>query len=47
MLLGELFVLNSLRSAVATVLFRRHRVMATIGVHFWTNIVWHIVYGAL
>ena len=46
-LLGELFVLNGLLSVVAAVLFRRYGFLAAVGVHFWTDVVWHVVYGAL
>ncbi|MFC7046941.1 type II CAAX prenyl endopeptidase Rce1 family protein [Halobacteriaceae archaeon GCM10025711] len=46
-LLGELFVLNGLLSLVAAVLFRRSGFLAAVGVHFWTDVVWHVVYGVL
>ncbi len=46
-LLGELLLLNGLISLAAAHLFRRYGVLAPVGVHFWCDVVWHVVWGML
>ena len=44
-LLGEMILLNGIFSLIAAVLFRRFGFLAAVGVHFWTDIVWHVIWG--
>lgn len=44
-LLGELFLLNGGLSLVAAEFFRRYGFLAAVGVHFWTDVVWHVAWG--
>lgn len=41
----EVFLLNGVLSMLAAWLFLRAGIVAAIGVHFWTDIVWHVLYG--
>lgn len=47
MLLAQLLLLNGALSLVAAELLRRGGLLAAIGLHFWVDIVWHVIYGAL
>jgi hypothetical protein len=47
MLLAELLVLNGLISLAAAYLFRRYGFLAPVGVHFWCDVVWHVLWGIL
>jgi hypothetical protein len=40
----ELFTLNSLVGLVAGERYMRHGLVAAIGVHFWADIVWHVLW---
>ena len=46
-LLIELLTLNGLMGLVAGVVYRRDGLLAASGVHFWADIVWHVLYGLL
>ncbi len=46
-LLVELVTLNGLLGLVAGIAFRRDGLLAASGVHFWADIVWHVVYGLM
>ena len=43
--LVEMFFLNSIVSLPAAYLFRKNGILAAMGVHFWTDTVWHVIYG--
>jgi hypothetical protein len=45
LVLGELFLLNGLVGVVAGERYLRQGLVAAVGVHFWTDIVWHVLYG--
>jgi membrane protease YdiL (CAAX protease family) len=45
MLLFEIILLNSVLSFFAAYYFRKYGFLAAVGVHFWTDVVWHIIYG--
>lgn len=45
-LLVELFALNGALSLVAAWHLRQQGFLAAVGVHFWTDVLWHVVYGA-
>jgi len=46
-MLFELVTLNGLLGLVAGVAFRRDGLLAATGVHFWADIVWHVLFGLL
>jgi len=46
-LLSEIILLNSLVSLPAAYYFRKYGFLAAIGIHFWADIVWHVIYGIL
>jgi len=44
MVLAELFLLNGLVGLVAGERFIRDGLVAAVGVHFWADIVWHVLW---
>lgn len=46
-LLAEIFLLNGLLSLVAAFWLRKAGFLAAVGIHFWTDILWHVIYGLL
>jgi hypothetical protein len=44
-LLLQVFLLNGLVSIVAAYYFKKYGFLAPVGVHFWTDIVWHMLWG--
>lgn len=46
-LLGELLLLNGLISLAAAFVFKRYGFLAPVGVHFWCDVVWHVLWGIL
>ena len=44
-LVGELLLLNAVVSVVAAQQLRAHGLLAAIGVHWWTDVVWHVLWG--
>lgn len=46
-LLLEIFLLNGILSLFAAFHFRKHGFLAAVGIHFWTDVVWHVVYGVI
>lgn len=47
LLLGELFLLNGVLSLVAGARYFRTGLVAAIGIHFWADIVWHVIWPLL
>jgi hypothetical protein len=45
-LAAELLVLNGSLSVVASLFMRRWGILAAVGVHFWTDVVWHVLWGS-
>jgi hypothetical protein len=45
MLLFEIILLNSVLSFFAAYYFRKYGFLAAVGIHFWTDLVWHVIYG--
>jgi membrane protease YdiL (CAAX protease family) len=43
-ILLELFVVNSLMGLVAGERYMRQGLVAAIGIHFWADIVWHVIW---
>jgi hypothetical protein len=46
-LIGEVFLLNGTLSLAAAYFFKKSGYLAAAGVHFWADVVWHVVWGAL
>ena len=44
-LLLEIFLLNGLISIFAAYFFRKYGFLAPVGIHFWNDIVWHMLWG--
>ena len=45
--LAEIFLLNSLVGLVAGERYMRDGLTAAIGVHFWADMVWHVIWPSL
>jgi membrane protease YdiL (CAAX protease family) len=43
--LVEIFLLNSAVSIPSACYFKKYGILAAMGIHFWTDIVWHVIYG--
>lgn len=41
----ELFILNTLVSVFAAIYYKRYGIIAAMGIHFWADIMWHVIYG--
>jgi membrane protease YdiL (CAAX protease family) len=41
----EMFLLNGIVALVAGERYMRDGLVAAMGVHFWADIVWHVIYG--
>ncbi len=41
----EIFLLNGTLSFFAAIFFRKYGFLAAVSVHFWTDIVWHVIWG--
>ena len=46
-LLVEFFILNGILSLLAAWGMRKYGLLAAIGIHFWTDFVWHVVWGVI
>lgn len=46
-LLSELILLNGVVSIFAAYYFRKFGFLAPVGIHFWTDIVWHVIWGMI
>jgi membrane protease YdiL (CAAX protease family) len=44
-ILVEILLLNSVLSLPAAYYMRQYGFLAAVGIHFWTDIVWHVLYG--
>jgi membrane protease YdiL (CAAX protease family) len=47
LLLVELVILNGVLSLFAAYYFRLYGFLAAVGIHFWTDVVWHVIWGGL
>jgi len=43
----ELIMMNGVVSIVAAYYFRKYGILTAIGIHFWLDVVWHVIYGVL
>lgn len=46
-LMGEILLLNGVLSIVAAYYFKTYGILSAMGIHFWTDMVWHVIWGAL
>jgi hypothetical protein len=46
-LILELILLNGALSLFAAEYLRKYGFLAALGVHLWTDVVWHVVWGAI
>jgi membrane protease YdiL (CAAX protease family) len=44
-LMSEIILLNGIVSLLAAYYFRQYGFLAAVGIHFWTDIVWHVLWG--
>jgi len=44
-LMIEIIFLNGILSLFAAYYFRKYGFLAAVGIHFWTDIVWHVIRG--
>jgi hypothetical protein len=44
LIIVEIFLLNSIVSLVAGERYMRNGLVAAMGIHFWTDIVWHVIW---
>lgn len=47
LLLGEILLLNGVLGIVAAHHLRTYGLLAAVGVHFWTDVVWHVLWGMI
>jgi len=43
----EIFLLNGVVSLFCAVHFKKYGILAAISIHFWCDVVWHVIWGAL
>lgn len=46
-LMSEIILLNGVVSLFAAYYFRKFGFLAPVGIHFWTDVVWHVVWGII
>jgi len=46
-LLAEIVLLNGTLSLFAAYHFRKYGFLACVGIHFWTDVIWHVVWGLI
>jgi len=46
-LMSEIVLLNGVVSLFAAYYFREFGFLAPVGIHFWTDVVWHVIWGAV
>lgn len=46
-LMAEIILLNGVVSLFAAYYFRKFGFLAPVGIHFWTDVIWHVVWGAV
>jgi membrane protease YdiL (CAAX protease family) len=43
----EIIILNSLASIVCAINFKKYGILSAMGIHFWTDIIYHVVWGII
>lgn len=46
-LMTEIVLLNGVFSLFAAYYFRKFGFLAPVGIHFWTDVIWHVVWGVI
>lgn len=46
-LMSEIILLNGVLSLFAAHYFRKFGFLAPVAIHFWTDVVWHVLWGAI
>jgi hypothetical protein len=46
-LISEIILLNGVISIFAAYHFRKYGFLAAVGIHFWTDIIWHVLWGMI
>jgi hypothetical protein len=46
-LMAEILLLNGVLSLLAATYFRRYGFLAAVGIHFWADVVWHVLWGLI
>ncbi|HEC78962.1 MAG TPA: CPBP family intramembrane metalloprotease [candidate division WOR-3 bacterium] len=46
-LMTEIILLNGVLSLFAAYYFRKFGFLAAVGIHFWVDIVWHVIWGMI
>ena len=46
-LISEIILLNGVISFFAAYYFRKFGFLAAVGIHFWTDIIWHVIWGII
>ncbi len=46
-LILEIVLLNGILSVIAAYYFKRSGFLSAVSVHFWADVVWHVIWGAL
>ena len=46
-LIFEIFLLNGVISLFTAYYFKKYGFLAAVSIHFWTDIVWHVIWGIL
>ena len=46
-LISEILLLNGVVSFFAAYYFRKYGFLAAVGIHFWTDIIWHVIWGII
>lgn len=46
-MLGEILLLNGVLSFLAAYYWRKYGFLAAVGIHFWADVVWHVIWGAI
>jgi hypothetical protein len=46
-LMSEIILLNGMVSLFAAYYFRKFGFLAAVGIHFWTDIIWHVIWGII
>jgi membrane protease YdiL (CAAX protease family) len=44
-LMAEIILLNGVVSLFAAHYFRKFGFLAAVGIHFWTDVIWHVIWG--
>jgi membrane protease YdiL (CAAX protease family) len=46
-LISEIILLNGVVSLLAAYYFRKFGFLAAVSIHFWTDVIWHVIWGMI